>query len=292
MKTNDHTLLMLLTLGLLVVASPAKGTTAEVKPAPYVDIHFHSDARTEGGGDLPNVAAWMKSNNVDRLIVLQFEKSMPQNEAEAKQIAENFKAYQGQIYRFTVLLAKDVPDKETAVKTLKKMKEEGVIGFGEHYGRGLDFDDPKCMQLYAACAEVGLPVLFHMDGTNNKDDDNFSHLENALKTYPTCVFIGHGPGFWARMKTMDGLLASYKNLYADISAGSGAKALSRDKAYTREFLIRHADRVLFGTDGGPWSFGKAKPPHFELVKSLNLPADVHTKLCRENAEKLFKLEHR
>lgn len=57
----------------------------------------------------------------------------------------------------------------------------------------LFFDDPKCMQLYAACADVGLPVLFHMDGGNNKDDADLSHLENALKTYPNCRFIGHGP---------------------------------------------------------------------------------------------------
>jgi uncharacterized protein len=282
-------ILAFVALGMPILAVQENVARAELKPGPYVDIHFHADARKEGGGDLPKVAAWMKSNSVDRLIVLQFEKSMPQNEAEAKQIVENFKAYQGQIYRFTVLLAKDVPDKETAVKTLKKEKEQGVIGFGEHYGRGLNFDDPKCMQLYAACAEVGLPVLFHMDGTNNKDDDNLSHLENALKTYPTCVFIAHGPSTWGRMKAMDGLLAKYKNLYADISAGSGAKALSRDKAYSCEFLIRHADQVLFGTDGGPWSFGQTSSPHFELVKSLNLPIDVHAKLCRENAEKLFKL---
>lgn len=266
--------------------------TTDTSKRDYVDIHFHADARSKGGGDLPKVEAWMKTNGVDRLIVLQYEKSLPRTEEESRQLLENFKAYEGVLYRFCVLLHQDVASKDAAVESLKKEKESGAIGFGEHYGRGLDFDDPKCMQLYAACEEVGLPVLFHMDGGNNKDDADLSHLENALKSYPQCIFIGHGPGFWAKIKAADKLLDEYKNLYADISAGSGAKGIGRDRAYGREFLVRHADQVLFGTDGGPWSFGKEPPPQFALVESLDLPADVKVKLCRENAVSLFGLEKR
>jgi len=263
-------------------------SAADLADSTYIDVHFHADARTEGGGDLPKVVEYMKANHVTRLIVMQFRKSYPRNDDERLMLIENFKKYQGQIYRFCVLFAKDVSSKEEAVKALTKMKDEGAIGFGEHYGEKLHFDDPKCMQLYAACAEVGLPVLFHMDGGNNKDDANLSHLENALKTYPKCTFIGHGPGFWAKMKAADVLLGKYTNLYADISAGSGAKAIGRDKVYSRAFMVRHADRVLFGTDGGPWSLGKkTPPPHFALIDSLRLPAEVKAKVCRENANKLF-----
>jgi len=256
----------------------------------YIDIHFHADARKKEGGDLLKVDDWMKKNNVSKLIVLQFEKSLPTNDLEQKQIIENFKKYEGRIYRFDVLLTEDAVNREIALESIKKMKEGGAIGFGEHYGRTLFFDDPKCMNLYAACAEVGLPVLFHMDGNNNKDDDNLSHLENALKKYPKCVFIGHGPGFWKKITAVDNILGKYKNLYADISAGSGSKAIGRDKKFSREFIIRHSDRILFGTDGGPWSFGKNPPPHFELVESLKLPEDVKDKLCRKNAIELFKLD--
>lgn len=262
----------------------------EATGASYIDIHFHADARPVGGGDLPKVNEWMKTNRVDQLIVLQYEKTLPRDETEARQIIENFNDYQGRLYRFCVLLPGDFPNKDATVTALKKMKSEGAIGFGEHYGRTLFFDDPKCMQLYAACAELGLPVLFHMDGDNNKDDADLSHLENALKSYPKCIFIGHGPGFWAKMKVVDGLIAKHTNLYADISAGSGAKAIGRDKEYSSAFLNRHADRVLFGTDGGPWSFGKNSPPQFELIESLNLTADVKAKLCRGNAMSLFTLD--
>lgn len=288
MKYEYYGSLAFCALIMLTVHSMSAQTADET----YIDIHFHADARPGGGGDLPKVDDWMKENRVERLIVMQYEKSLPENEEQAQQIAENFKAYKGRLYRFHVLLAAGVDSKESAVEELKKFKAEGVVGFGEHYGRGLDFDDPKCMQLYAACAEVGLPVLFHMDNRNNMDDDNLSHLENALKTYPECVFIGHGPGFWSKMKVADGLIGKYKNLYADISAGSGAGAIGRDKVYSREFMLRHADRVLFGTDGGPWSFGKNAPPQFALVDELDLPAEVKAKVCRENAAALFGLDAR
>ncbi len=69
---------------------------------------------------MPKVAAYMKANNVTRLIVLQFEKSLPRDDDERKTLIENFRKYQGQIYRFCVLFAKDVTSKEDAVKALKR----------------------------------------------------------------------------------------------------------------------------------------------------------------------------
>jgi predicted TIM-barrel fold metal-dependent hydrolase len=255
----------------------------------YVDIHFHADARSETENELPKVEKWMHENDVKRLVVLQYQKSMPQNEMQKKQILENFSAFQDKMYRFDVLLPESVPNMRYAIDALEKMKSEGAIGFGEHYGRTRYFDDPLNMRLYQACAEVGLPILFHMDHVCNMDDDQLSHLCNALQLNPKCIFIGHGPGFWKRMRAVDTTMSVHHNLYADISAGSGAKALSRDLEYTREFMIRHSDRVLFGTDGGPWSFGTDRPPQFSLVEALSLPSEVYAKLCWENALELFPI---
>jgi predicted TIM-barrel fold metal-dependent hydrolase len=44
------------------------------------------------------------------------------------------------------------------------------------------------------------------------------------------------------------LLADYENMYADLSAGSGLGALSRDEEFTRGFLQRHRKKLLFATD--------------------------------------------
>src|SRR5208283_3040622 len=46
----------------------------------------------------------------------------------------------------------------------------------------------------------------------------------------------------------DRLLSDYANLFGDLSANSGNNALSRDSDFTAEFLIRHRDKLIFGSD--------------------------------------------
>ncbi|MBW3539137.1 MAG: hypothetical protein KY476_02605 [Planctomycetes bacterium] len=80
--------------------------------------------------------------------------------------------------------------------------------------------------------------------------------------------IGHAQTWWANIsaevpppeKTLyptgpvkpggliDRLLGEYPNLYADLSAGSGYTALTRDEDFTRGFLERHRRQILFGSD--------------------------------------------
>ena len=47
---------------------------------------------------------------------------------------------------------------------------------------------------------------------------------------------------------MSEIMRQYPNLYADLSAGSGLRALQRDRAFGREFLIEFQDKLLFGRD--------------------------------------------
>src|SRR3990172_4689883 len=76
--------------------------------------------------------------------------------------------------------------------------DKGARGFGEHKA-GLDFDDPLMMQIYQACEDIGIPLLFHMDGIRGKDKPGLPRLEHALATFPKLHFIGHGPGWGARI---------------------------------------------------------------------------------------------
>src|SRR5260370_18691026 len=46
----------------------------------------------------------------------------------------------------------------------------------------------------------------------------------------------------------DRLLSDYPNVYADSSAGSGLNALLRDEGHARAFLVRHQDKLMFGSD--------------------------------------------
>jgi hypothetical protein len=46
----------------------------------------------------------------------------------------------------------------------------------------------------------------------------------------------------------DRYLSDYANCYGDLSAGSGLNALMRDEGFTRDFLTRHQDKLVFGSD--------------------------------------------
>jgi predicted TIM-barrel fold metal-dependent hydrolase len=85
------------------------------------------------------------------------------------------------------------------------------------------------------------------------------------------------------------LLETNPNLYADISCTVGRSPIGKDKPMAREFFIRHADKLLFGTDSGWWSLGKDKKQagEFALIDELKLPKEVEDKICRGNAERLF-----
>ena len=193
------------------------------------------------------------------------------------------------------------------VAMLKKYVEAGAKGFGEHKP-GVAFDDRRSMTIYAACAELKLPLLFHIDNERNLDKPGLPGLENALRAHPGCNFIGHGPGWWASISgdanqaalggypktkvvpggAIDALMDKHPNLHGDLSAGSGAGAISRDLAFGREFLIRRQDRIMFGTDY--LAPGQAVP-QFELFEQTltDLPAMVKAKVFRENARRLLGL---
>jgi predicted TIM-barrel fold metal-dependent hydrolase len=193
------------------------------------------------------------------------------------------------------------------VAMLKKYVDAGAKGFGEHKP-GVAFDDKRSMVIYEACAELKLPLLFHIDNQRNLDKPGLPGLENALKAHPGCNFIGHGPGWWASISgdvterdlggypkgkvapggAIDRLMEKYPNLYGDLSAGSGASAISRDLEFGREFLIRRQDRICFGTD---FLSPPQGVPQFELFEQqlVDLPAEVKAKVFRENARRVLGL---
>jgi predicted TIM-barrel fold metal-dependent hydrolase len=188
---------------------------------------------------------------------------------------------------------------------LKRWVDQGAKGFGEHKP-GVKFDDPRNMALYAACGELQLPVLFHIDDQRNMDAPGLPGLERALKEFPQTTFIGHGPGWWASISgdvkqadlakypagavapggAIDTLMDKYPNLFGDLSAGSGAGAISRDMKFGRDFLIRRADRLMFGTD---FLSPGQEVPQLTLFRQLELPEDVQAKIFRDNARRILRL---
>jgi predicted TIM-barrel fold metal-dependent hydrolase len=84
---------------------------------------------------------------------------------------------------------------------------------------------------------------------------------------------------------MDG----YPNLYGDLSEPGGAIALTRDPEFAREFILRRADRLLFGSD---YLAPGQQIPQFDILAAMNMPDEVQYKIHRGNAIRLLKLAGR
>jgi predicted TIM-barrel fold metal-dependent hydrolase len=291
---------------------PATTARAAFPPGEYVDMHTHLGQTWNTTEPLTaeELLRWMDAHRVAQAVVLPL--TSPESSSyllTSDFVLEQTRPYRDRLIPFCAL------DPRTSysggvkglIAMLRKWVDGGARGFGEHKP-GVAFDDKRSMVIYEACAELKLPLLFHIDNQRNVDTPGLPALENALKTHPGCNFIGHGPGWWASTSgdvdqrslhaypktkvapggAIDTLMAKYPNLYGDLSAGSGATAISRDLDFGREFLMRRQDRVMFGTDF--LSPGQAVP-QFELFeqKLTDLPGEVKAKIFRNNARKLLGL---
>ncbi len=172
------------------------------------------------------------------------------------------------------------------------------------------YDNPDAIRMYRFCGEKGLPVTVHIDYEFPSDYGDYPRpnywygggieaFERAVEKCPETNFLGHAPGFWAHIsgddqfdktpyptgKVQPGgklveMLEKYPNLYCDMSAGSGCRALKRDPEFAREFLITWQDRVLYARD----YFDNI---HQEFLNTLDLPQDVLDKIYYKNALKLI-----
>jgi len=179
----------------------------------------------------------------------------------------------------------------------------GCKGFGEHVN-GLAFDDERNQAIYAKCDEHGLPLVFEINPGLCCDDVGLPRLERCLKEFGNVKFVGHGPGFWAAISgdddgkggypkraitpggVVDRLLAEYDNLYADLSAGSGYNAMTRDPGFTAGFIARHWRKLLWGTD---YLGHHQAMPQVEWLRGLDAAAAVREAIAAGNARRLLGL---
>lgn len=283
---------------------------AKKKPAgSYFDFHTHigrvlNDTQLSAS----DLLRWMDANDIAQAAVLP----LTSPESSSYLITSDFVLEQTKPYRDRLVPFCSIDPRTDysggqrgLVEILSRWVEAGAKGFGEHK-TGVAIDDARNMKIYAACAELKLPVLVHMDDVRNTDQLNLPGLAKVLSEFPTVNFLGHAIGWWASISgnvtaesrtkfpnvgepvspggAIDALMEKYPNIYGDLSATAGAVAMSRDPKFAREFLIRRADRLVFGTDY--YSVGQ-KIPQLEIYAQLDLPAEVEEKIFRKNAARLL-----
>lgn len=204
--------------------------------------------------------------------------------------------------------ANDVPDIKGAVQEIERYLRRGARLIAEQKF-GVDCDSPEMQRIYQLARAHRVPVLMHWQF--KRFNFGFERFDKMLERYPTVNFIGHAQTWWANIDrnhndqavlypkgpvTPGGLtdryLGDYPNMYGDLSAGSGLNALTRDEDFTRDFLARHQNKLLYGSDctdgdgSGPRCQGAQT---IAAIRRLSADKNIERKLLHDNAGKLLRL---
>jgi predicted TIM-barrel fold metal-dependent hydrolase len=163
-------------------------------------------------------------------------------------------------------------------------------------------------RVFAIAAEFKVPVLMHFQ--HDKYNTGIERFHKVLERYPRVNFIGHAQTWWANIDRnhrqpelyprtrvtaggiTDRLLADYPNMFGDTSAGSGLNAFTRDADHAREFLQRHQDKLLYGSDCNDKVGAGAKCQGAQILSAIRRLAptkEIERKILHGNAKKLLRL---
>lgn len=226
-------------------------------------------------------------------------------------------------------------------RELAEAKDHGVVGLkifkqlGLYYknpdGSLVEIDDPRWDPIWQACGELGLPVIIHsadpvaffqpIDATNERWEELSRHPDwsfygdafpshdellaarnRVIARHPKTRFIGaHMANYPENLAAVAQWLDEYPNLVVEVS--SRIAELGRQPYTAREFFIKYADRIMFGSDGPratarltpQWRFFQTRDEYFPYAENpfppqglwrihgLGLPDDVLKKLYYQNA---------
>jgi predicted TIM-barrel fold metal-dependent hydrolase len=224
---------------------------------------------------------------------------------------------------------------EAGASGLKVWKDVG-LHVRDHDGRLVLADDPRLEPLWGTAADLDVPVAIHtadpvaffdpIDERNERLEQLLAHpewsfadpvfprferlidaLEALVAKNPKTTFIGvHAGCYPENLGWVSRMLDSYPNFHIDIAARIAE--LGRQPRATRDLILRHPDRVLFGTDEYPpdaelyaihFRFLETADEHFAHTTSevplmgrwaiygLDLPEDVLRKVCAGNAARVI-----
>jgi len=262
-----------------------------------VDVHVHPRLRFRHDPQmLANFVQVMDAQNVALCVSLdgRLGAELDEHLAYLKPFADRFLVFANVDWR-----GDGKPDKPATwdchrpdfarrmAKQLADAKQRGAVGlkifkrFGLNYknpdGSLIAIDDPRWDPIWAACGELGLPVIIHsadpvaffepVDERNERWEELHRHpnwsfhgeqfpthdallaaRNRVIGRHPATTFIGaHMANYPENLTKVGEWLDSYPNLVVEIS--SRIAELGRQPYTAREFFIKYQDRILFGTDG-------------------------------------------
>ncbi|HEX4947183.1 MAG TPA: amidohydrolase family protein [Blastocatellia bacterium] len=290
----------LATASAALVATVPNDTAAK---EPIIDIHQHTHYSGRSDADL---LAHQRTMGVAKTVLLPAG-SLHGLEADAwgnDSCLALVKKYPKEYYFF----ANELPDIAETRTVIEKYLKLGAIGIGEQ--KYFVDADSRHIELIATLAqEYNVPVLLHFQ--HGKYNMNFARFHKILEKFPRVNFIGHAQTWWGNIdhnhdqqvmypKTKvtaggwsDRWMRDYPNMFGDLSAGSGLNALQRDEDHAREFLKRHQDKLLYGSDCND-TVGQGEKcsgaQQIATVRRLVSDPKIQRKIFYQNARRIMRIK--
>jgi predicted TIM-barrel fold metal-dependent hydrolase len=232
---------------------------------------------------------------------------------------------------------------EGAVKLgVRGLKISKVLGLTvkDKSGNVVPVDDARLDPIWAKCGDLGIPVVIHVsdpvafhtpiDRYNERYDELGAHpnwsyygqqfpyskeeilaqLHRVIERHPNTIFVSTHMGNLAEdLGRVSMWLEKYPNMYVDIDAR--ISELGRQPYTARKFMLRHQDRILFGTDTPPnaeayrvyYRFLETDDEYFDpspshhqqgrwMIYGIHLPDEVLEKIYNKNALKILGMRKR
>ena len=319
--------------GLLTSTLVVPRTRVERFRVPAIDAHSHAYAETPEA-----IATWVKlleQVNVRTTFVLTGMTGAPFRELVTKYAT----AHPGRFLMFAGFDKDAVAAPDYGERLRHGLREDvaaGAAGLGELSDKGLGLvrlgdtpyfiDDARFDPLWDEAGKLGVPVFVHIaepaafyeppDEKNDlrrsanwslygKGTPGFEALlakfETVLARHPHTTFVSvHSFNLANDLGRVEVLLARHPNVQVDFAARMWE--LARQPFSARRFFLKHADRILFGTDNDP-----VLPMYLAHVRQMEtedewfwpadaewwrgygmtLPNSVLEKVYARNAEKLL-----
>jgi predicted TIM-barrel fold metal-dependent hydrolase len=216
---------------------------------------------------------------------------------------------------------------------LKLWKDLG-LSVRDSNDRLLSIDDERLTPIFEKAAELNVPIMFHtadpdaffqpIDRYNERYEELAAHpdwgfagsevskhallaqRDRVFARHPQTRFIAaHVAESGEDLGRVSQMLESYPNVCVDMSAR--VAELGRQPYRAREFFLKYADRILFGTDLLPdvemyrlhYRFLETFDEYFDYpshasrqgrwqIYGIGLPKEVLLKIYRANAERIFR----
>ncbi len=293
-------------LGACLALTAVPWLQAQDSGDPILDLHQHTPYNKRPR-DL--VLAHQSQHRVKTTVLLPGEGWMLKIVGGNRECAAFEAEHAGRFVRF----ATADPAESRAIDVLRGHVERGAIGFGEMKYH-VAVDSPEMHRVYKLAEELSVPVLLHFE--HEMYNTGFERFEKILKEYPRVNFIGHAQTWWGNLSSeldpldmypkgrvkagglTEKLLQDYGNLYADLSAGSGLNAITRDPEFYRGFIERHSRKLVWGSDcdchdGKGSGIGSARclaAQSLELLRKLSPDEATYRRIVHGNGTALLKLK--